>query len=101
MLSWIDGSLYPDREVPATIDSLAERVDFLVRLCGAWDFGVLPSRETIVEIRRMDWSEAVDAARLLTSASYHLVRIWHGLPRLTYLGQQLAYIRDDPSLSFV
>lgn len=101
MLSWIDGSLYPDREVPATIDSLAERVDFLVRLCGAWDFGVLPSRETIAEIRRTEWSEAVDAARLLTSASYHLVRIWHGLPRLAYLGQQLAYIRDDPSLSFV
>jgi hypothetical protein len=101
MLSWIDGSLYPDKEVPATIDSLAERVDFLVRLCGAWDFGVLPSRETIAEIRRPDWSAAVDAARLLTSPSYHLVRSWHGLPPLAYLGQHLAYIRDDPSLNFV
>ncbi|HEY6322146.1 MAG TPA: hypothetical protein VJA16_11370 [Thermoanaerobaculia bacterium] len=101
MLSWIDGSLYPDRAVPATIDSLAERVDFIVRLCGAWDFGVLPSRETITEIRRSDWREAVDAARLLTSPSYHLVRLWHGLPSQPYLGQQLAYIRDDPSLDFV
>jgi hypothetical protein len=101
MLSWIDGSLYPDRAVPATIDSLAERVDFIVRLCGAWDFGVLPSRETITEIHRSDWREAVDAARLLTSPSYHLVRLWHGLPSQPYLGQQLAYIRDDPSLDFV
>ncbi|HEV3074454.1 MAG TPA: hypothetical protein VHB47_08565 [Thermoanaerobaculia bacterium] len=101
MLSWIDGSLYPDRDVPATIDSLAERVDFIVRLCGAWDFGVLPSRETITEIRRSDWREAVDAARLFTSPSYHLVRLWHGLPSQPYLGQQLAYIRDDPSLDFV
>ncbi len=101
MLSWLDGSLYPDRAVPATIDSLAERVDFIVRLCGAWDFGVLPSRETITEIRRSDWREAVDAARLLTSPSYHLVRLWHGLPSQPYLGQQLAYIRDDPSLDFV
>jgi hypothetical protein len=101
MLSWIDGSLYPDTETPATLDSLGERVDFLVRLCGAWDFGVLPGRETIAEIRRPGWSEAVDAARFLTSPSYHLVRIWHGLPALAYLGQQLAYIRDDPSLSFV
>ena len=101
MLSWIDGSLYPDRAVPATIDSLAERVDFIVRLCGAWDFGVLPSRETITEIRRPYWREAVDEARLLTSPSYHLVRLWHGLPSQPYLGQQLAYIRDDPSLDFV
>jgi hypothetical protein len=101
MLSWIDGSLYPDREVPATIDSLAERVDFLARLCGAWDFGVLPSRETIEEIRRPDWSEAVDATRMLTSPSYHLICRWHGLPPQAYLGQQLAYIRDDPSLHFV
>jgi hypothetical protein len=101
MLKWLDGSLYPDREVPATIDSLAERVDFLVRLCGAWDFGLLPGCEAIAEIRRPDWSEAVAAARLLTSPSYHLVRLWHGLPPLGYLGQQLAYIRDDPSLSFV
>jgi hypothetical protein len=101
MESWIDGSLYPDRAVPANIDVLAERVDFIVRLCGAWDFGVLPSRETITEIRRSDWREAVDAARLLTSPSYHLVRRWHGLPPQVYLGQQLAYIRDDPSLNFV
>jgi hypothetical protein len=37
----------------------------------------------------------------LTSPSYHLVRTWHSLPPLQYLGQELAYIRDDPSLSFV
>jgi hypothetical protein len=101
MLSWIDGSLYPDRAVPETIDSLPDRVDFIVRLCGAWDFGVLPGRETIAEIRRSDWREAVDAARFLTSPSYHLVRRWHGLPSQPYLGQQLAYLRDDPSLNFV
>lgn len=101
MRKWIDGSLYPDEEAPATIGSLAERVDFLVRLCGAWDFGVLPSRETISEIRRPDWQEAVEAAQLLTSPSYHLLRLWHNLAPQAYLGQQLAYIRDDPSLSHV
>ena len=101
MLSWIDGALYPDTEIPVTLSSLAERVDFLVRLCGAWDFGLLPEREAIAEIRRPDWREAVDATRLLTSPTYHLVRTWHGLPSLPYLGQQLAYIRDDPSLSFI
>jgi hypothetical protein len=52
MLSWIDGSLYPDRAIPATIDSLADRVDFIVRLCGgAWDFGVLARLPTIPDTR--------------------------------------------------
>ena len=35
------------------------------------------------------------------SAAYHLLRVWHGLPPLPYLGQQLAYIRDDESLNHV
>lgn len=101
MLSWIDGTLYPDTEIPETIESLDDRVDFLARLCSSWDFGVLPEIETVDEIRRTDWREAVDACRLLTSPAYHLLRRWHALPELPYLGQQLAYIRDDPSLDFV
>ena len=101
MPSWIDGALYPDTEVPEEIRTLADRVDFLARLCSAWDFGLLPDRETVEEIRRPSWREAVDAARLLTSPAYHLVRTWHGLPALQYLGQQSAMIRDDPSLSHV
>jgi len=35
MSMWLDGSLYPDTETPSSLDSLAERIDFLVRLCGA------------------------------------------------------------------
>lgn len=38
---WIDGSLYPDREVPESLDILGDRIDFIARVCGAWDFGVL------------------------------------------------------------
>ena len=101
MPSWIDGTLYPDTEVPPSLDSLSTRVDFLARLCAAWDFGVLPGAETVSEIRRPDWREAVDQCRLLTSPAYHLLRRWHQLPPLPYLGQQLAYIRDDPNLAFV
>ena len=101
MLSWIDGTLYPDTQIPVTIDNLPEQVDFLARLCSAWDFGVLPTIETVTEIRRSTWCEAVDKCRLLTSPAYHLVRSWHDLPNLPYLGQELAYIRDDPNLAFV
>ena len=67
----------------------------------AWDFGLLPYAATVAEIRRPDWREAVDACRLLTSPAYHLLRSWHGLPALPYIGQQLAYIRDDPSLAYI
>jgi hypothetical protein len=97
----IDGSLYPDTEVPAQLDSLAERVDFLARLCAAWDFGLLPDRETVMAIRTPEWREAVEACRLLTSPAYHLLREWHNLTPLPYLGQQLAYIRDDPDLAYI
>ena len=101
MDTWIDGALYPDVEPPTELHSLAERVDFLVRLCAAWDFGLLLDHETVAEIRRPEWREAVDACRLLTSPAYHLLREWHGLPRLPYLGQRLAYIADDPNLAHV
>lgn len=101
MPSWIDGTLYPDTDVPDAIESLDDRVDFLARLCGSWDFGVLPEWATVEEIRRPEWREAVDVCRLLTSSAYHLIREWHGLPEVPYLGQQTPEIRDDPSLAYV
>jgi hypothetical protein len=96
-----DGTLYPDTEPPVELKSLADRVDFLARLCAAWDFGLLPDGETVAEIRQPAWRQAVDACRLLTSPAYHLLRRWHALPPLPYLGQELAYIRDDPNLAYV
>ena len=101
MPSWIDGVLYPDVDSPTEIHTLSERVDFVARLCSAWDFGLLPDAETAAEVRRPIWRQAVDACRLLTSPAYHLLRVWHHLPELPYLGQELAYIRDDPNLNYV
>jgi hypothetical protein len=98
---WLDGALYPDVDVPDALPTLADRVDFLARLCAAWDFGLLPSGETVAQIRRVEWKPAVEACRLLTSPAYHLLRRWHGLSPLAYLGQQIAYIRDDPCLAQV
>ncbi len=100
-VSWIDATLYPDCEPPQLLNTLAERVDFIARLCAAWDFGRLPDVTVISEIRREPWRDVIDACRLLTSPVYHLLRYWHGLPPLPYLGRQLAYIRDDPSLAYV
>jgi hypothetical protein len=98
---WIDGTLYPDREPPAAIVDLADQVDFLARLCAAWDFGRLPDTRVVAEIRHPAWREAVEACRLLTSPTYHLLRSWHGLPPCPYLGQRIAYIADDPNLAHV
>ncbi len=98
---WLDTSLYPDVEQPVEVHTLAERVDFVARLCAAWDFGLLPSAQTVAEIRRSEWREPVDACRLLTSPVYHLLREWHGLPSLPFLGSEVAYIRDDPNLAYV
>ena len=99
--NWLDGSLYPDMEVPNTLENLPDKVDFLARLCSAWDFGLLPNLETVSEIRKVEWKEAVEACNLLTSPVYHLLRRWHGLAPLEYLGQEIAYIRDDPCLAQV
>lgn len=99
--AWVDGTLYPDQEPPDDLETLEARVDFLARLCAAWDFGILPTAEAIAEIRKPEWREAVSACQLLTSPAYHLVRDWHSLPALLYLGRQLAYIRDDPNLVHV
>jgi hypothetical protein len=98
---WLDGTLYPDTDVPDRLESLGDQVDFLARLCSAWDFGLLPRVETIAEIRREEWRKAVDECRLLTSPAYHLLRRWHGLERLRYLGQENPMIRDDPCLNWI
>lgn len=101
-MEWIDGALYPDLdELPAQLKTPEERADFIARLCSAWDFGILPLPETIAEVRRPEWREAVDRCRLLTSHTYHLLRHWHGLAPLPYLGFVPAFVRDDPCLSRV
>jgi hypothetical protein len=99
--NWIDGALYPDVEPPALISTLEDRIDFLARMCSAWDFGLLPRMETIREVRDVKWREAVEHCRLLTSPTYHLLREWHQLEPLPYLGRELPYIRDDPNLKYV
>jgi hypothetical protein len=98
---WIDASLYPDTTPPATLDSFADRVDFVARVCAAWDFGIMPRAETLRELLRDDWRNAVDETNLLTSCAYHLLREWHGLPLLRYLGPRFPEIERDSCLDQV
>jgi len=97
----IDGALYPDEPAPGRLDTLAGRIDFLARLCSAWDFGRLPDAETVAEVKRPEWRDAVDQTRLLTSPAYHLLRRWHALPACPYLGQPIPHVVNDPNLDYV
>ncbi|RCK76420.1 MAG: hypothetical protein ANABAC_0571 [Anaerolineae bacterium] len=97
----IDGALYPDRDIPESLDSLEEQIDFIARLCSAWDFGLLPEVEVVQELCKPEWRQAIDSCRLLTSPTYHLLRKWQGLPPLPFLGRLPAYILEDPNLEFI
>ena len=97
----VDGTLYPDVDPPETLITLESRIDFIARLCSAWDFGLLPDPGTLEEIRRAPWRQPIDECRLLTSPMYHLLRRWHELPPLPFLGSLPACITNDPNLEFV
>ncbi|OGS37757.1 MAG: hypothetical protein A2293_14760 [Elusimicrobia bacterium RIFOXYB2_FULL_49_7] len=101
MDKWVDASLYPDMDLPRDMTGLTDRMDFLARLCSAWDFGILPRNETVDEIRRPEWRSVVEVCNLPTSSAYHLVRRWHGLPPIPYLGDRFAYISEDENLIYV
>jgi hypothetical protein len=97
----IDGALYPDCEPPEVLETTGEEIDFLARLCSAWDFGRLPDVDVVAEIRKPAWKDSVDRCRLLTSPVYHLLRKWHGLPVLPFLGSLPEVVTKDPSLDWV
>ncbi len=97
----VEGALYPDQNPPASLKALADRVDFLARLCAAWDFGILPDAMIVREIVVPNWRKAVEACDLLTSPAYHLLREWHGLSAKPFLGQASPEIVNDPNLAHV
>jgi len=59
-LRWLDDVLYRDTELPDTPGSVEDRVGFWADL------------ETVAEVRKPEWREAVDRCRLLTSPTYYL-----------------------------
>jgi hypothetical protein len=94
MSSWIASALYPDTEPPEMLEALADPVDFLSWLCAAWDFGVLPYPETVAEIRRPQWREAVDACRFLTSPAYYLLANLPQAPNLREVDQAFSDLNE-------
>ncbi|MGB9521564.1 MAG: hypothetical protein ACPL6F_02295 [Anaerolineales bacterium] len=54
-------TLYQDIPPPEKLETIEDQMDFLARLCSAWDCSVLPDWETFQEVRKPEWRAAVDA----------------------------------------
>ena len=90
--------MYPDRDVPESLDTLEMKMDFITRFCAAWDFGLMPDPALLRSLLAPEWKEAVDETRQLTSCAYHLLREWHGLKPLKYMGSPYPEILNDECL---
>ena len=75
----IDYSVYPDvDELPIALNTSEDRADYVARICGAWDFGVVPTPETFSLFAA--WGEVFDCFPLLHSPAYAAFRSWFGWP---------------------
>lgn len=90
----IDASLYPDCEPPVTLADEGDAADYLMRVCGAYDFGMPPSLEVVATLRTM--RGVFDRYPLSSSMAYHALRRWFGWPELPHVGrpQNAATQRD-------
>jgi len=74
---YIDHSVYPDVEVlPERLTTPSEKANYVHRICAAWDFGLVPERETFDLFRT--WLDVFDRYPLPYSPAYHAFRAWFG-----------------------
>ena len=78
----LDGSVYPDLDHPPnSLNDEAERADYLLRICAAWDYGIVPVEDTIALMK--NWAPSFfDRHRLVHSPAYHALRWCLGLAPL-------------------
>ena len=95
MTQEIDHGLYPDIEPPAALDTPELKADYLQRVCGAFEFGIVPEEETLALLA--GWQEVFDRFPLRASPAYHALRAffgWEPVEQLPYLGVPI-YLRLD------
>ena len=68
----IDFTVYPDVEHGEAFEDDADRADYLMRVCAAWDFGIPPYPETLRLLS--GWREVFERYPLPRSAAYHAFR---------------------------
>jgi hypothetical protein len=105
----LDHSVYPDVcPAPDELSTLADRADYVHRICSAFDFGVFPERADWE--RFASWQDVFDTFPLPHSPAYHTFRArygWPAVPRGTsglmpgWRAQDLREGRIDPCESTV
>lgn len=80
----IDALLYPDRPAPDNLAAEADAADYLLRVCGAYEFGIPPSPATLATLRGLRGT--FDRFPLTDSMAYHALRRWFGWPELPHVG---------------
>ena len=103
---YVDGSLYPDEAPPASFDDSTTRADYLARVCGAWDFGIVPEPATLALLE--DWRAVFDRYPLPASVAYHTFRALYGWPSIgpaawfpPRTDSDVREGRDDPCVELV
>ena len=75
----LDHSVYPDlAEPPTELVTDEQRLDYLERICSAFDFGIFPE-ESDWELFAA-WKDLFDRFPLADSPGYHTFRQWFGWP---------------------
>ncbi len=77
----IDHSVHPDLDhAPDELSTPEERTDYVGRVCGAWDFGIVPTPKTFELFS--GWREIFDRFPWLHSSAYTAFRTIFGWPRV-------------------
>ena len=108
MADAIDHSLYPDTAAPEDLRDELVAADYVQRVCGAYDFGIVPSDPVLDTLRGL--RAVFDHFPLPASPAYHALRRLFGWPEVPSLPpMRLRYelfdLREgrgpDPCLNFV
>ena len=91
----LDYSLYPDvADPPQALTTDPDKADYIARVCGAWDFGIVPTIETFELLR--SWRAIFDRFPITGSPSYTAFRMLYGWPTIDSGSLQVArYERLD------
>ncbi len=73
-----DGSVYPDLEHLPKMKTDAERGEYVARICGAWDYGVLPNDATFRLLST--WRDVFEKYPITDSPAYQAFRKIFGWP---------------------
>jgi hypothetical protein len=80
MTTPIDASVYPDVDPPLELITIEQKADYLHRVLGAFDFGMVPEAATIELFS--GWREIFDRFPATGSPGYHALRQFFGWPRV-------------------